>query len=104
MEVIVGVNLVLALVQQYIIPSVVNSLMSFAMMDVGKISERLIKLVVPNLLLWLVCFYLLFHSLPNAVGEILQFADRDFYHDWWNASNLARFWSLWNKPVHRYTN
>ena len=27
---------------------------------------------------------------------------RDFYHDWWNASNLAKFWSLWNLPVHRW--
>ena len=38
----------------------------------------------------LVCFYLLFHSLLNTLGELLQFADRDFYHDWWNAANLAR--------------
>jgi len=102
LEVIVGLNLVMAIVQQYIIPSVVNSLMSFATMDVNKASERLLKLALPNHLLWLVCFYLLFHSFLNTLGELLQFADRDFYHDWWNASNLAKFWSLWNLPVHRW--
>ena len=96
--------------------------MSFATMDVNKASERLLKLAVPNHLMWLVCFYLIFHSLLNTLGELLQFADRssghwpgchsnisshvplicrDFYHDWWNASNLAKFWSLWNLPVHR---
>lgn len=76
LEVIVGLNLVMAIVQQYITPSVVNSLMSFATMDVNKASERLLKLAVPNHLLWLVCFYLVFHSLLNTLGELLQFADR----------------------------
>ena len=61
---------------QYITPSVVNSLMSFATMDVNKASERLLKLAVPNHLMWLVCFYLIFHSLLNTLGELLQFADR----------------------------
>ena len=76
LEVIVGLNLVMAIVQQYITPSVVNSLMSFATMDVNKASERLLKLAVPNHLLWLVCFYLVFHSFLNTLGELLQFADR----------------------------
>ena len=101
LEVIVGMNLAMAIVQQYITPSVVNSLMSFATMDLNKASERLLKLALPNHLLWLVLFYLIFHSYLNTLGELLQFADRDFYHDWWNASNLAKFWKLWNLPVHR---
>ena len=91
-EVVVGLNLVMAIVQQYITPSVVNSLMSFATMDVNKVgtecsvllcirndfqaAERLLKLAVPNHLLWLVCFYLVFHSFLNTLGELLQFADR----------------------------
>ena len=89
---VVGLNLVMAIVQQYITPSVVNSLMSFATMDVNKVgtecsvllcirndfqaAERLLKLAVPNHLLWLVCFYLVFHSFLNTLGELLQFADR----------------------------
>ena len=76
LEVIVGLNLLMAIVQQYIIPSVVNSLMSFAMLDVNKASERLLKLAVPNHLLWLLGFYLIFHSALNTLGELLQFADR----------------------------
>ncbi|XP_023344418.1 diacylglycerol O-acyltransferase 1 [Eurytemora carolleeae] len=60
------------------------------------------SLAIPNHLLWLIWFYLLFHSFLNSIGEILQFADRDFYHDWWNANNIAKFWSTWNLPVHRW--
>ena len=52
MKVTVGLNLVLAVVQQYIVPSVVNSLMSFATMDFTLATERLLKLAVPNHLLW----------------------------------------------------
>ena len=40
-EVVVGLNLVMAIVQQYITPSVVNSLMSFATMDVNKVRTEL---------------------------------------------------------------
>jgi diacylglycerol O-acyltransferase-1 len=45
-------------------------------------------------------FYLVFHSVLNTVGEIMQFADRNFYSDWWNAKNVIEFWKKWNLPVH----
>jgi len=102
LEVVVGMNVAMAVVQQWIIPSVVNSLKSFASMDPGLASERLLKLALPNHVLWLICFYLLFHSTLNTLGEVLGFADRDFYHDWWNANNIPKFWALWNLPVHRW--
>jgi diacylglycerol O-acyltransferase-1 len=93
---------VLALVQQWIIPSVVNSLIPFSNMDFFKALERILKLALPNHLIWLIWFYLIFHSLLNATGEILRFADREFYHDWWNANNILVFWKSWNIPVHRF--
>jgi len=102
LEVIIGTNVTLALVQQWIIPSVVNSLIPFSNMDVIHATERLLKLSIPNHLLWLTWFYLLFHSFLNTSGEILQFGDRDFYHDWWNATDISRFWQSWNLPVHRW--
>lgn len=45
-EVIIGANVVLALFQQWIIPSVRNSLIPFSNMDVAKATERLLKLAV----------------------------------------------------------
>ncbi|XP_065357805.1 diacylglycerol O-acyltransferase 1 [Calliphora vicina] len=102
LEVVFGVNVVMALFQQWIIPSVRNSLIPFSNMDVGLATERLLKLALPNHLVWLCFFYLTFHSFLNAIGEILHFADRNYYNDWWNANNIDTFWRTWNMPVHRW--
>ena len=39
-------------------------------MQVFKAIERLLKLAIPNHLIWLVWFYLIFHSFLNTVGEV----------------------------------
>ena len=57
---------------------------------------------MPNHIIWLLGGYLLFHSCLNISGELLFFADRDFYHDWWNSPNFSKFWQDWNLPVHRW--
>ncbi|CAG0898817.1 unnamed protein product [Cyprideis torosa] len=101
-EVVLGGNLLFCLIQQWIVPSVKNSLIPFSKMDELKTGERLLKLAIPNHLLWLVWFYLFFHSWLNMLGELLQFADRDYYGDWWNADNLTYFWRTWNLPAHRW--
>jgi len=102
LELFFGFNLVLALFQQWIIPSVKNSLMPFSNMDVIKTQERLLKLAIPNHLIWLIWFYLFFHCYLNIIGELLRFADRDFYNDWWNAQDIDTFWRTWNAPVHKW--
>jgi diacylglycerol O-acyltransferase-1 len=65
-------------------------------------SERLLKLSVSSLYIWLVAFYALFHSFLNAFAEVIRFADRSFYKDWWNATSLEDYWRLWNAPVHQW--
>ncbi|KAK6632050.1 hypothetical protein RUM44_007080 [Polyplax serrata] len=71
-------------------------------MDLAKAAERLLKLAIPNHLVWLIWFYLFFHSFLNLLGELLHFADRNFYSDWWNANNIDTFWRSWNMPVHKW--
>ncbi|XP_076388943.1 diacylglycerol O-acyltransferase isoform X3 [Megachile rotundata] len=102
LEVVVGCQVVMSLFQQWMVPSVKNSLVPFSNMDVAKASERLLKLAIPNHLVWLCFFYLMFHSFLNLMGELLHFADRNFYCDWWNANNIDTFWRTWNMPVHRW--
>ncbi|CAL7950423.1 unnamed protein product [Xylocopa violacea] len=102
LEVVVGCQVVMSLFQQWMIPSMRNSLVPFSNMDVAKASERLLKLAIPNHLVWLCFFYLFFHSFLNLMGELLHFADRNFYCDWWNANNIDIFWRTWNMPVHRW--
>ena len=53
-------------------------------------------------MIWLTSFYLVFHSVLNLSGELLRFADREFYYGWWNANNILEFWKTWNVPVHRF--
>ncbi|XP_050308933.1 diacylglycerol O-acyltransferase 1 [Anthonomus grandis grandis] len=101
-EVLVGTQIILAVIQQWMIPSIKNSLVPFSNMDYTLATERLLKLAIPNHLAWLIMFYILFHSWLNLFGELLQFADRDFYADWWNSSNIEVFWRTWNLPVHRW--
>jgi len=102
LEVVIGINLLMALAHQWVIPSVVNSLIPFSEMNLSLALERLLKLAIPNHLIWLTCFYLIFHSYMNTLAEILLFADRLFYQDWWNSENVGIFWRKWNNPVHQW--
>uniref|UniRef100_A0A8D0CP91 O-acyltransferase n=1 Tax=Sander lucioperca TaxID=283035 RepID=A0A8D0CP91_SANLU len=71
-------------------------------MDFSRMVERLLKLAVPNHLIWLIFFYWFFHSSMNFVAELLQFGDREFYKDWWNSETVTYFWANWNIPVHKW--
>lgn len=55
---------------------------------------------VPTILMWLGGFYMFFQVWLNILAEMLRFADRRFYDDWWNCKNLMQYWQLWNLPVH----
>lgn len=45
-EVLIGVQIILSVIQQYMIPSIKNSLIPFSNMDYTKATERLLKLAV----------------------------------------------------------
>lgn len=64
--------------------------------------ERLLRLAIPNHVIWLIFFYWLFHSCLNAAAELLGFGDREFYRDWWNAESTQQFWKTWNIPVRAF--
>lgn len=92
----------LALIQQWIVPTVSNSVLPFRQMQITHMLERLLKLAIPNHVIWLIWFYLFFHSLLNIAAELTRFADREFYRDWWNSESVYYFWSNWNIPVHKW--
>lgn len=75
---------------------------TFKDMDIFLCIERVLKLAVPNHIIWLIFFYTIFHSSLNLLAEILRFADREFYRDFWNAETIQYFWQTWNIPVHRF--
>ncbi|KXJ26861.1 Diacylglycerol O-acyltransferase 1 [Exaiptasia diaphana] len=91
-----------AVVQQWMVPTIKNSLKPIQEMDIFRAVERIMKLAIPNHFLWLLFFYCFFHTLLNITGELLRFADRTFYRDWWNSSTVEYFWQNWNIPAHRW--
>ncbi|XP_020781500.1 diacylglycerol O-acyltransferase 1a [Boleophthalmus pectinirostris] len=101
-EMLFLMQLLVGLIQQWMVPTVQNSMKPFKEMDFSRIVERLLKLAVPNHLIWLIFFYWFFHSTLNFVAELLQFGDREFYRDWWNSETVTYFWANWNIPVHKW--
>ena len=70
--------------------------------EIFAFTERLLKVSLPSMCIWLLGFYLTFHLELNILSEIFQFGDRNFYEDWWNSKTLGEYWRLWNRPVHLY--
>lgn len=56
--------------------------------------------ILPGTIANLCGFYCLLHAWMNASAEMLRFADRLFYRDWWNASSFEVFYRTWNVIVH----
>ncbi|CAN1799288.1 Diacylglycerol O-acyltransferase 1B [Linum perenne] len=86
---------------QYINPIIQNSQHPFKGNLLYGI-ERVLKLSVPNLYVWLCMFYCFFHLWLNILAELLRFGDREFYKDWWNARTIEEYWRMWNMPVHKW--
>ncbi|XP_077209633.1 diacylglycerol O-acyltransferase 1 isoform X1 [Paroedura picta] len=101
-EMLFFLQLLIGLIQQWMVPTIQNSMKPFRDMDYSRIIERLLKLAVPNHLIWLIFFYWFFHSSLNVIAEVMQFGDREFYRDWWNSESVTYFWQNWNIPVHKW--
>ncbi|THU48278.1 hypothetical protein C4D60_Mb09t24550 [Musa balbisiana] len=104
------------IIEQYINPIIKNSQHPLRGNLLYAI-ERVLKLSIPTLYVWLCMFYCFFHLWLNILAELLRFGDREFYKDWWNAKTidevvrhvdllLSFFWSLMkidhSQPVHKW--
>ncbi|KAF7227388.1 diacylglycerol O-acyltransferase 1b isoform X2 [Nothobranchius furzeri] len=101
-EMLFFTQLLVGLIQQWMIPIIRSSMKPLEDMDLSRMTERLLRLAVPNHLLWLMFFYWFFHSSMNFTAELLCFGDRQFYRDWWNSESVTYFWQNWNIPVHKW--
>ncbi|KAL2608149.1 hypothetical protein R1flu_026722 [Riccia fluitans] len=89
------------IVEQYINPTIKNSEHPLKGSYL-KALERVLKLSIPTLYVWLCMFYCFFHLWLNILAELTRFGDREFYKDWWNAKTVEEYWRMWNMPVHRW--
>ncbi|KAK2857850.1 hypothetical protein Q7C36_005769 [Tachysurus vachellii] len=55
---------------------------------------------LPGMLILLLGFFAFLHCWLNAFAEMLRFADRMFYKDWWNSTSFANYYRTWNIVVH----
>lgn len=66
--------------------------------------ERLVvsifKCMLPAAVLLFIGFFSILHSWLNAFAEMMRFADRQFYRDWWNSTSFGQFYRTWNIVVH----
>ena len=69
----------LAVTEQYVSPTIVNSYGVFSQLNWLGMVERVFKLSIPVLWGWLIIFYTLFHLLLNITAEFTGFGDREFY-------------------------
>ncbi|KAI5109090.1 kinesin heavy chain isoform X2 [Silurus meridionalis] len=53
-----------------------------------------------GMLMLLLGFFAFLHCWLNAFAEMLRFADRMFYKDWWNSTSFANYYRTWNIVVH----
>jgi len=70
--------------------------------DSSNVFYDLIRLSIPSIVAWLLGFYAFFHCFLNGIAELLRYADRCFYEDWYNAATLDVFWRKWNMLVHEW--
>ncbi|KAL3675884.1 hypothetical protein R1sor_025832 [Riccia sorocarpa] len=89
------------IVEQYINPTIKNSEHPLKGSYLRAL-ERVLKLSIPTLYVWLCMFYCFFHLWLNILAELTRFGDREFYKDWWNAKTVEEYWRMWNMPVHRW--
>mmetsp|Transcript_851 Transcript_851/g.778 ORF Transcript_851/g.778 Transcript_851/m.778 type:complete len:107 (+) Transcript_851:926-1246(+) len=45
---------------------------------------------------------MVWETILKGYAEITRFADREFYRDWWNSTNMEEFSRNWNKVVHEF--
>ena len=57
----VFLGLMLFMAEQYVQPTIQNSLQHIESGDIGAIAERVLKLSIPNTYIWLFMFYSVFH-------------------------------------------
>ena len=79
LQLLVVIGTMLFIVEQYITPTVKNSIAPISDLNWPRIIERVLKLALPCLYGWLCMFAALFHLWLNVIAELTYFGDREFY-------------------------
>uniref|UniRef100_A0A8C6XSA2 O-acyltransferase n=1 Tax=Naja naja TaxID=35670 RepID=A0A8C6XSA2_NAJNA len=86
------------LMKYYFIPNVSN--MHKQPFTIKILLLSIFDLIMPVISILFVVFYFFLDCWQNIFAEILRFADRSFYKDWWNSTAFSTFFRSWNVIVH----
>ncbi|XP_063724313.1 sterol O-acyltransferase 1-like [Symsagittifera roscoffensis] len=64
--------------------------------------QSVFSMVLPGTLLLVLFHFMFLHSWLNACAEMLRFADRIFYRDWWTSTSYGQYYRTWNVVVHDF--
>ncbi|XP_075585736.1 diacylglycerol O-acyltransferase 1 isoform X2 [Dermatophagoides farinae] len=90
------------LIQQWVIVPLEDRHFNLSEITVSQFLSQWTKMSLATITIWLLGFYCIFQSVMNLMAEMLCFADRHFYDDWWNSHTISEFWRRWNLPIHRW--
>ncbi|CAI4227417.1 unnamed protein product [Auanema sp. JU1783] len=83
---------------QYVQPWLSDLNMEYISITEGFLT--LFAAILPGIICLLSLFYGLLHCWLNAFSEMMMFADRQFYLNWWCSDNMAEYYRNWNLVVH----
>ncbi|XP_020295803.1 sterol O-acyltransferase 1 isoform X2 [Pseudomyrmex gracilis] len=97
-EVILVIFYLAFITERFLAP--VFSVFGTRSLDREWIVKNVLEASVPGIMFFISGNYLLLHAWLNAWAELLQFADRRFYMDWWNCTSYRNYYRTWNAVVH----
>ncbi|KAJ6220602.1 hypothetical protein RDWZM_006414 [Blomia tropicalis] len=101
-ETILLMELQIVLIEQWIYVPLEAQKFMLRQLTLSEFILKWTKMSLGTITIWLIGFYSLFQSISNLIAELILFADREFYRDWWNAKTISEFWRSWNIPIHRW--
>lgn len=64
--------------------------------------NMLYNIMLISIPIFFIFFYGFWECYLNLAAELLKFADRTFYHDWWNAQGPVEMSRKWNTLIHDF--
>lgn len=71
--------------------------------NIPQFINSIFSATLPGTTVFMLIFFLVFHCWLNAWAELLRFADREFYLDWWNATSLTSVIRKMSITVHDFS-
>jgi sterol O-acyltransferase len=97
-EVLLVVLYIYVIFERYCIPQFEN--ISQEPNNAKVLIQSVFNSMIPGTLVFVFGFFGLLHCWLNAWAELLLFADKQFYRDWWNSNSFGEFYPKWNGVVH----